>query len=161
MVENSWVIVVGLWAITLYLAADCMWLSGMSLALPVPPRTLFWILSLTWGIIQTILGAIVAAGYLIIGREHTTYRSAIWIYRNNAASAFSLGPFIFANDYTSEEILQHEFGHSVQNIWYGPFALLCVSIPSMVRFWWRQIFKITEPPYHSIWFEGQATNTGA
>lgn len=56
----------------------------------------------------------------------------------------------------------HEAGHGLQNIIFGPFQIILVSIPSAIRFWYRELKyyrKGKTPPtdYDSVWFEGMAT----
>jgi hypothetical protein len=67
----------------------------------------------------------------------------------------------------SHHLLQHEFGHSIQNCIFGIFFIPVVAIPSMVRYWYRRylvemknLSYLDLPPYDSIWFEGQATLLG-
>lgn len=60
---------------------------------------------------------------------------------------------------------KHEFGHSLQNIIFGPFTVLIVNIPSAVRYWYNRIAeskgkKFDSDWYDSIWFEGTATKWG-
>ena len=59
----------------------------------------------------------------------------------------------------------HEYGHSIQNCFYGPLMPFIVMIPSIIRFWYIEIFyyrkkKKYGKAYDSIWFEKQATNLG-
>jgi hypothetical protein len=44
-----------------------------------------------------------------------------------------LGPFQFVNKYATNKIKDHEYGHSIQNILFGPLFLFIVGIPSLVR----------------------------
>jgi hypothetical protein len=65
-----------------------------------------------------------------------------------------------ATEYTK----QHEVGHSVQNCFFGPLMPFIVSIPSVIRYWYRRIRReIGKPPkttYDSVWYEGTATTLG-
>jgi hypothetical protein len=75
-----------------------------------------------------------------------------------------LGIFFLAPKCASDHTKKHELGHSIQNVYLGPFTIGVVSTPSAVRFWFRKIKKklgkkITTT-YDSIWFEGQATKSG-
>ena len=109
---------------------------------------MFWLLSLTWGALMTLCGGVVALALLVTG----------W-------GGFELGAFFVVNKNPSLHILQHESGHGLQNIMLGVFMPFIVSIPSCIRYWWREC-KIrkglgnTLPPYDRIWFEGWATRLG-
>ena len=59
----------------------------------------------------------------------------------------------------------HEHGHGIQNIYLGFFMPLVVSLPSAVRFWFREIRekkfrKKLKKEYDSIWFERSASISG-
>ena len=61
-------------------------------------------------------------------------------------------------------VVPHEYGHSIQNLWWGWLMPFVICIPSAVRYWYREIrYAIGKPPktkYDDIWFEGQATKLG-
>lgn len=66
-----------------------------------------------------------------------------------------------------EHLRAHECGHGIQNIILGPFMPLIISIPSAIRYWYRETiwhknpdkyYKL--PEYDSIWFEQWASNWG-
>ena len=61
-------------------------------------------------------------------------------------------------------MLYHESGHGIQNLLFGPLMPFVVSIPSAIRYWYREyLMKVKKikcwnlPDYDSIWFEGTAT----
>lgn len=63
--------------------------------------------------------------------------------------------------------MAHECGHGIQNIIFGPLFPFLVAIPSVIRYWYREVIwrKDREryfqlPKYDDIWFEGQATRWG-
>lgn len=58
-------------------------------------------------------------------------------------------------------VLPHEYGHSIQNIIFGPLFPFVIGIPSALRYWYRELNseKITTP-YDAIWFEGWASKLG-
>lgn len=68
--------------------------------------------------------------------------------------------FSFVCEEASEHTLNHEFGHAIQNMLYGPFFIFLVAIPSGIRYQLitRKIIKVKD--YDDIWFERQATNWG-
>ena len=78
-----------------------------------------------------------------------------------------MGMFTFLGK-NANSCLPHEYGHSIQMMWWGPLWLFVVAIPSGIRFWYREWYwkyrypKTHKPlkPYDSAWYEGQATRLG-
>lgn len=126
----------------------------------------FYILSFTWGIIMTLIGLIAAAAVMITTKQRlkrNQYGFYLIVGDNN--SGLSLGFITFLNK-GAESLLEHEFGHSVQNCYYGPFMIV-INLWSAARFWFREYLvrfrhkKYADlPSYDSIWFEGLATKLG-
>jgi hypothetical protein len=73
---------------------------------------------------------------------------------------FNLGPCSLTCANPSKHLKQHEFGHSIQNCIFGPLILFFVVIPSVCRYWYREINNIQYPPYDYAWYEGLATLFG-
>ena len=128
---------------------------------------LYWILSLTWGIIMTIIGAFAAFGLLI--SKHKPYRLGPNIYFKVGENwgGVNFGPFFITDSTPTDHTRMHEAGHGLQNILYGPLFPFIVAIPSATRYWYREYIwrhRRTEywdlPDYDAIWFEGQATKWG-
>lgn len=126
----------------------------------------FWILSWTWGFIMTFLGFITFFVLRIMGYQ--PYRNQYgWVFEiGENWGGVEVGPIAIVNKNPGQHILNHEFGHSLQNCYFGPFMIL-ISLASAVRYWYREyltkIKKIpyTElPAYDDIWFEGTATYLG-
>lgn len=129
---------------------------------------IFWVLSCTWGIILTTFGAIVALGCLLTGHKPHIFASryVYFIFENATGWGFEGGPFFFLSrdaHYTS--LMQHEAGHGLQNVVFGPLAPFLINIPSMIRFHYRNWVSKKHPEkplpdYYSIWFEAQASEWG-
>ena len=103
------------------------------------------LLQWTWGLPQTILGFI---HFLInIKQEHYYYHgSVVTIWKSK--SSLSLGMFVFVSDdpfcyydsfretYSENEfsnmLLVHEYGHTIQSLFFGPLYLLFVGVPSIM-----------------------------
>lgn len=98
---------------------------------------IYWLLQCTWGIIMTAIGAIAALGCLIAGHKPKQLGPTIYFEFGKNWGGINLGPFCFINtmdnDIERKRVYAHEFGHSIQNIMFGPFFLPLISIPSMVR----------------------------
>ena len=137
-------------------------------------RVLFYILSFTWGFIPSFIGLIMLIPFFI-SKRYKIYSGRIYgIFPKSFGDdwGFEMGCFYFvANnnaDVTGMNIglHMHECGHGIQNIIFGPLMLLLVSIPSMIRYWYRES-KINKgkgsslKPYDDIWFEAQASYFGS
>lgn len=126
----------------------------------------YWFLSLTWGGLMSIPGLI---GLLILKL------SGCEVYKNGFGyivvvgdrwGGLNLGVVSFIERSHAgyfESTRRHEFGHSLQNIIFGPLQLFVVAIPSVVRYWYQRIRDskgLDNKPYDSIWFEKTATLYG-
>ena len=122
---------------------------------------LYYILQWTWGLPLNIVGLMV---YIIckyiFKYECEKHRKAIWINIPTNNWGVNLGMFLIG----PRETVAHEYGHSIQNLIFGPFMIIIVAIPSAIRFWYRRIIiklnKTLKTRYDDIWFEGSATKLG-
>lgn len=89
---------------------------------------LFRLWQWTWGLPQTLLGAVI---YLICRHcPHDRYRGTVVTYWENKGS-LGVGMFLFlgCND---PQVRVHEYGHSIQSMLLGPLFLPVIGIPSFV-----------------------------
>ena len=128
---------------------------------------IYWLLSLTWGAIMTIIGTIGALALLITKHNPKTLGPNVYFEVGKGWGGMSLGPFFFCGKDSPLSTKYHEAGHGLQNILYGPLMPFIVCIPSAVRYHYRNwLYKhnpkkyFNLPDYDSIWFEGQATKWG-
>lgn len=127
----------------------------------------FYILSFTWGAITSLIGLLLIIPFLLTKRFKIFYGRLYGIFPKCFGSGwgFEMGCFFFiahdCDDYLNLKL--HECGHGLQNILWGPLMLFVISIPSMIRFWYREYLikkGKTLKPYESIWFESQASRFG-
>lgn len=127
-------------------------------------RALFVFLSVTWGLPMTLAGAFAALFLLLRGHRPKRFGSCVTFALPGLRFGLSLGMFIIAPE-GDHEIMAHEHGHGIQNIYFGPFTPFCVGLPSVLRYWYRIIKSRTKKPcktpYDHIWFEKSATESGA
>ena len=130
-------------------------------------RILFWALSLTWGLPMTLFGALVALGLLVTGHRPKKFHQNIYFEVGRGWGGFECGAFFVVNKGAPLYLKLHEAGHGIQNIILGPLMPFVVSIPSAIRYWYREYLvrsgrkKYSDlPPYDAAWFEGWATNLG-
>lgn len=129
-------------------------------------KILYWILSLTWGAILSIPGLIGLFILWIAGCPIIKNGFSYIVVVGNNWGGLNLGIISFVeksgNEYF-QSTRRHEFGHSLQNIIFGPLQLFIVAIPSVIRYWYQTIRDIKGLPnedYDAIWFEGTATKYG-
>jgi len=129
-------------------------------------RTLFWILSWTWGFPMTLIGSLIFSLLQLVGFKPKKNQYGYVFEIGKGWGGVEMGPFAIVNENPSQHILDHEFGHSLQNCYIGPFMPF-ISIASAIRYWYREYLtqikgmKYSElPDYDDIWFEGTATYLG-
>ena len=90
------------------------------------------LLSLTWCIIQTLIGAIFFL-VLLFGGRVTHYRGMVVTYHRIGIS-FSLGVFAFISNKApgANKALGHLYGHFLQSCILGPFYLFTVVLSQLV-----------------------------
>ena len=120
---------------------------------------LFYLLSWTWGIVMSLIGGIVVLALLVTGHKPKMFCGRIYVEVGKNWGGLSLGCFFICMKDAPLYIKQHETGHTLQNIIFGPFTPFLVTIPSGIRYWYR-MNRENKTEYDDIWFEGQATKWG-
>ena len=128
-------------------------------------KVVFWLLSLTWGLPMTLLGAIGTLALKLCGKTVTKNAYGYKTIVGRGWGGLSFGPFSYIAEDDADTLACHEFGHSIQNCYFGPLMPFLVNIPSACRYWYRRIVHKKHPerrlpPYGAIWFEGQANELG-
>jgi hypothetical protein len=147
-----------------YLLMATLYYEGYVMALPnVKYRWLYYLIQFTWGLPMNFVGAIIALVLICFGKKAYRYG---WNYCFELKTNFGLelGIFFIAPVGGTTHTKNHEHGHAIQNIYFGPFSVGMVSVPSALRFWARELQyamnRMPDSGYDDIWFEGQATQTG-
>ena len=127
-------------------------------------KTQFYFLSFTWGIILTLIGLIIAFVLICCGKKPEKWGGCL-LFRTKGFDGLNLGIVMIVGQGASEHTKNHEFGHAIQNCKYGPATPFIVHIPSVVRYWYREIkyyWRNLTPPtaYDDAWFEGEASKLG-
>lgn len=149
---------------TAYIIMNHLYTNGEVEVLKAPKRKwVYYLLQFTWGLPMNIIGAIVALVLICFRRRPYKYGWNL-CFELPVNFGLELGIFFIAPINGSKHTKDHEHGHAIQNIYFGPFCIGMVSIPSAVRFWIREIqYMIKKPPktdYDDAWFEGQASRSG-
>lgn len=122
-------------------------------------------LSHTWGIAMTLIGYGARFVFLCTGNKGEK-RGFAKVYKvGKGWGGVSLGTtIIVARDCATTSTIAHELGHGIQNAMYGIFTPFIVSIPSAIRYHYREHLKKKgvkpKTGYDDIWFEAQATKLG-
>lgn len=126
-------------------------------------KRLYYILNATWGLPMTLVGWVAYVCLRAVGLTPQSWGGCTWFCLGEGWGGLNLGLVIITDKDADENILNHEFGHSIQNARYGFFFPFAVAIPSVIRYWQREIDAKngkTLEPYNSVWFEGEATKLG-
>lgn len=119
----------------------------------------------TWGIPLTLVGYGARLILRCMGKKGEKAGFARVYTVGKGWGGLSLGTtIIVAQDSRSTSIVAHELGHGIQNAMFGVLTPFLVSIPSAIRYHYRNYLynKGVRPKtaYDDIWFEGQATKIG-
>lgn len=133
----------------------------------VKHRLLYYFLSFTWGIIMTLISLLVTVVLFIpsLFTKKIQFHRYGWIYYVKLGKywgGFETG-IMFLRDWESDEdyINCHEFGHTMQNILFGPLDPFISTIPSVIHYWLSELFpKYGAKPYAALWFEDSADQCG-
>lgn len=95
---------------------------------------LYWIVSCTWGVIMTLIGAVGALVILITGHKPQIFGYNVYFVVGSGWGGVNFGAFFFVAKTSDRlDIHQHEAGHGLQNLIFGVFMPFVVAIPSAVR----------------------------
>lgn len=100
--------------------------------------------------------------YKILRRKHEpkNYKGICEYFEVEGSGwGLEMGWFFICTKGSSDALKNHEVGHLIQNAAVGGLQMLFLSIGSMIRFWWRRVFK-PKTGYYDWWFEGQASELG-
>ena len=127
-----------------------------------PTKAQFYLLSLTWGLFETAVGACLAAGLIITGHKPEKWGLCCAFEVGEDWGGFSMGPFFVTQRGASAYLKNHEHGHALQNCIFGPLMPFIINGPSTCRYWYRRTVKSKKmrKPYDSVWFEADATKRG-
>ena len=97
-------------------------------------NALYILIQLTWGLPQNIIGAVI---WLAVNlkepkrKRFVFHGSPVTVWKLH--SSLGIGLFIFVSEYgMREEVLVHEYGHTVQSLILGPFFLPVIGLPSLL-----------------------------
>lgn len=127
-------------------------------------KSLFYILSFTWGIVMTLVGCFAAIGLFALGYTPQKWGYCLHFEYGYNWGGVNLGPVIITSKNPSRHTKAHEHGHAHQNCIYGPFMII-ISVMSCIRYWYRELkyrknALIPPTEYDAAWYEAEATRVG-
>jgi hypothetical protein len=123
----------------------------------------YWLIQLTWGLPINIVGGIVAFVLTCMGNKPQKFGYAVYFEIGEHWGGVNFGGFFFVEKNASTHLKCHEYGHGFQNLILGVFMPLLVTIPSVIRYHYRNYRRAkgqSLPPYDQFWCEGWATKIG-
>lgn len=112
----------------------------------------------TWGFPQTFAGFLYSRWIRRRGAVRTEHQRVYAYYYPNEVGYVSLGAYC---TYRTPDILQHEYGHSLQSAILGPLYLLVIGIPSILWAGLGQGYRNrTGANYYSFYTERWADKLG-
>lgn len=130
-------------------------------------KLVYYILIYTWGLPYSIIGLLVSFVLILTGHKPHWHYLTWYLCVLNGWGGVSLGSnFLIGHD--CQSCSNHELGHTLQLVLFGPLFYFLVAIPSFIRYWYIEIKrkryykkgKTFRSNYDGIWFEGSATDAG-
>ena len=128
-------------------------------------RFLFYLIQFTWGLPQNLVGLGFFLFYRLRGCPHFSYQGAVVTIWTNPTGSMSMGRYLFLEpSWTPKDhdLLAHEYGHTIQSLFFGPLYLLTVGLPSVL---WAGLpcfrnMRRKGRSYYSVYPEKGATRLG-
>lgn len=120
----------------------------------------FWLWQFTWGFAQNLVGLCI---YIFCRVKYPTgnYKCARALQWKGSYGSLSLGCFLFVTNINNEELLAHEYGHSLQSMILGPLWVFVIGFPSLI---WAACFggwrKKNNRSYDEFYTESWANKLG-
>jgi hypothetical protein len=125
-------------------------------------NSIILLLKFIWELPQNILGILV---WLFLRRKITKTEVTHKRYFFNTPNfGISLGSFIFWSNSDNAVILinsnnkEHEFGHSIQSLIFGPLYLVIIGVPSIARVIYGSIFYAITKTKWQNYYQGYPEN---
>lgn len=128
----------------------------------------YTVLQWTWGILQNILGGLLCLFLFLKDpkAKHGYYHGAIVTPWKQGKGSMGLGMFIFFGHQGSpetEEVMVHEWGHTVQSVILGPLFVFVIGLPSLIWAYTPCFVKLRKNkgiPYTDLYCEKWASGMG-
>ena len=121
---------------------------------------LFYLCSFTWALPTTILGGLIGVVLMVTKKKHYKFGPCICLPFGDGWG-LELGLFFVGSDDNDYDLACHELGHQVQACILGPLTLFIATIPSVVRFWMREMPTFEKKRWFAWAVYGLALDGGA
>jgi hypothetical protein len=88
---------------------------------------------------MSFIGTLITLGYLITNKKPSLFYGRIHLQIGDNWGGLEMGPIFITDKQPTLHIKQHECGHGIQNVVFGPLMPFLVSIPSAIRYWLREM----------------------
>lgn len=95
------------------------------------PHSMKEILLYIWQLPQNLIGLILLLFYKH-EKEYHRLNGRTFYYTDEMRSGISLGNYIIMRREDKEDGMKHEYGHSIQSRYLGPFYLILIGLPSIL-----------------------------
>ena len=89
------------------------------------------IVHIIWGFPQNLIGFFIFLFCVLQKNKIYHYKNDILV-EWDFDYGLSLGMFIFVWSHNNQQVIKHEYGHSIQSLILGPLYLLVIGLPSMI-----------------------------
>lgn len=100
-------------------------------------KFIYYLLHWTWALPMNIIGGIICLIALCCKCPVQKYRNAIEILVPWNFGGLEMGMF-FIRGKDCPSVAPHEYGHSIQMLWWGPLFPFVIALPSALRYWIRE-----------------------
>ena len=129
-------------------------------------RFLYTLCQWTWGLPQNLAGGVLWLWFRLRGCPCFRYQGAHGVVWTLRSGSMSLGSFLFLHPSwtpADKALLAHEYGHTIQSLFFGPLYLLTVGLPSIL--WaglpvFQRRRRAGKVSYYAVYPENQATSLG-
>ncbi len=94
-------------------------------------KTAYILLQCTWGLPQTLIGAVIYLFHLR-SRQPMYHGAAVSLWKRRYSASIGMFLFLSEHDADSRPLLVHEYGHTLQSLLLGPLYLPVIALPSML-----------------------------
>ncbi len=129
-------------------------------------QALYLLCQWLWGLPQNLVGGVFYLYYRLKGCPHFRYQGAFGVVWTNPSGSMSMGSFLFMHpNWTPENkaLLEHEYGHTIQSLFFGPLYLLTVGLPSVLWAglpYFKKLRREGRRGYYTVFPEKQASGLG-
>jgi len=124
---------------------------------------LYWFIQSTWGFCLTAIGGVLTLLFLLAGLRPKVFGYSVYVEVGKQWGGLNLGGFFFVQKGASLSLKRHEYGHSFQNLGLGPLMPFLITIPSAIRYHYRNYKQrkgCSLKAYDAFWCEKWATDLG-